>query len=236
MQLTTINGKYEIILPDHRAARPDWYTETGWEKIRLESMRESIKPGDVVYYIGSEEAEMAALCQMWGAKVVMVEPNPKVWPNALAIWNANGMETPLGYFVGFASNETNLNPRKLDFKVGDKDGWPLCAYGEVISNHGFRELKHQTDATPQIKIDDMPFPPPTMISIDVEGSEWFVLKGAEQTLLKHRPIIFLSGHPEFMALMFGEYLTDVRNWVKDRGYKEELLCYDHEVHFKYTPV
>jgi hypothetical protein len=30
-----VNGEFEIILPKHRADRPDWYQEHGWEKPRL---------------------------------------------------------------------------------------------------------------------------------------------------------------------------------------------------------
>ena len=26
-----INGEFEIMLPEHRAARPDWYQDHGWE-------------------------------------------------------------------------------------------------------------------------------------------------------------------------------------------------------------
>ncbi|OOQ58067.1 FkbM family methyltransferase [Mucilaginibacter pedocola] len=51
--------------------------------------------------------------------------------------------------------------------------------------------------------------PPDVIKIDVEGAELFVLKGAENTILKHRPAILL------------EYSE---NTSTDAGYaKEELL-------------
>ncbi len=33
-----INGKFDIILPKHRADRPEWYTDNGWKKKRLEHM------------------------------------------------------------------------------------------------------------------------------------------------------------------------------------------------------
>ena len=46
-----INGEFEIVLPKHRADRPDWYQPHGWEKPRLKSMHENIGKGDVVYYL-----------------------------------------------------------------------------------------------------------------------------------------------------------------------------------------
>ena len=79
----TLNGEWEMFLPKHRADRPEWYTDKGWEKLRLKSMHEGLGEGDVMYYVGAEEGEMAALCQMWGAEVVLFEPNPKIHTSLL---------------------------------------------------------------------------------------------------------------------------------------------------------
>ena len=74
---------------------------------------------------------------------------------------------------------------------------------------------------------------PDMISIDVEGSEWMVLRGAVKTLEDHHPRIYLSLHPEFLYEIYKEYGFDLRNWVKNLGYKETILDYQHEVHIMY---
>jgi hypothetical protein len=95
-----LNGSYRIVLPKHRADRPQWHSPEGWERERLEALRHEIRRQlsaeiqPVVYYAGAEEGEMAALCQMWGAKVVLFEPNQKVWPNIRAIWEANDLDRP----------------------------------------------------------------------------------------------------------------------------------------------
>lgn len=236
-----LNGKYNIILPEHRAKRAEWYQPAGWEKIRLEAMRGCIsgqitlhdklgKPSPVVYYVGAEEGEMPALCQMWGAEVVMFEPNPRVWPNIKAIWDANKLQKPDRMFVGFASNVS-------DQPYNGTDAWPKCAYGDVIGDHGFMNLSEIDHATTgQWKIDTIVEDgglPPTLLTMDVEGSEWEVLRGAEATLRKYKPDIFLSLHPEFMYEMYHEYAFDCRNWIKALGYKETLLDYQHEVHLHY---
>jgi hypothetical protein len=75
--------------------------------------------------------------------------------------------------------------------------------------------------------------PPTAISLDVEGSEWRVLGGAERVLREHKPKIWLSGHPEFMMMYWKEYLYDLRQFIKGIGYKETFLDYQHEVHLYY---
>lgn len=230
-----LNGEYKIILPEHRAVRPEWYTDAGWEKIRLAAMQKTIKAtkNSVVYYIGAEEGEMPALCQMWGAEVVMFEPNPRVWPNIKAIWDANKLPKPDRMFVGFASNVS-------DQPYNGTDSWPKCAYGDVIGDHGFMNLSEINHATTgQWRIDDIVNDGglvPTLLTMDVEGSEWEVLRGAEQTLREHHPDIYLSLHPEFMYEMYHEYGFDCRNWIKALGYKETILDYQHEVHFVYEAL
>lgn len=225
-----LNGEFEIILPKHRADRPEWYTEKGWEKKRLQSMHKNLGKDDTVYYVGAEEGEMPALCQMWGAKVVMFEPNDKVWPNIKAIWEANNLEMPLAVFSGFASNKTT-NPAPLIL-----GGFPESANGEVIHDHGFKEVEDNINL-PEIKIDDLvasgQVPPPTALTMDVEGSEWEVLQGAEETLKKYHPKIWLSLHPEFLFRKHDKYSFEVRRWLIDMGYTETLLDYQHEAHFFY---
>lgn len=227
---TKINGEYEIILPKHRADRPEWYTKTGWEKKRLASMRDNLGEGDIVFYVGSEEGEMPALCQMWGAKVVLFEPNDRVWPNTKVIYDANHLETPLAVFSGFAANQTSERAPLI------LNGWPESAFGEVIHDHGFKELRDPQNI-PQVKIDDLVEQHniiPTAISLDVEGSEWEVLRGAEQTMRQYHPKIWLSLHPEFLHEQYNEWGAELRRWLMDLGYKEELIDYPlHEVHLYY---
>lgn len=234
-----VNGRWPIKLPEHRAARPEWTSPEGWERKRLNSIYNWVtafninyntKP--IVYYVGAEEGDMCALIQMWGAEIVMFEPNPAVWPNVRAIWNANNLQAPLMSFPGFAANHTT------EGALGEAyaNAMPICADGEVISNHGFKNLCEADGTIPAIKIDALDglfMEPVHMISIDVEGAEWEVLRGAEETLRKYHPRIYLSLHPEFLYEIYKEYAGDLRHWIKQLGYKETLLDYQHECHFVY---
>lgn len=224
-----INGEYEIILPKHRADRPEWYTETGWEKKRLAHMKSTTKKGDVVYYIGAEEGDMCALLASWGTHLQMFEPNERVWPNIKAIWEANNLPFPV-LITGFASDESVGTPQ-IHTVMNLIDG-------EVIHDHGFKELRDPGEIA-QIKIDDYVHESriPDMISLDVEGSEGRVLRGAEQTLRKYHPRIYLSLHPEFLHEQYGEWGAELRRWIIDLGYKETLIDYPlHEVHLFYEAV
>lgn len=229
-----VNGRWEILLPEHRAARPAWLIENGgWERERLDHMHSTTKPGDKVLYVGAEESDMCALLQMWGASVFLVEPNEKVIPNAKAIWDANGLEMPAGVYVGFCGREDSDN-----WADGVSiDSWPECADGPVIGDHGFKELR-DPGGRPVVMIDtlvsELGFVP-DMVTMDVEGAEMWVLQGAEQTLKQHKPRLYISHHPEFGIDQYGVYSRDVRNWIIDRGYDESLLSYEHELHAVYEP-
>jgi len=230
MVKAVLNGKYDLVIPDHRAARPQWLPENGgWEARRTDALHHHIRKGDVVYYVGAEEGEFPALCQKWGAEVFLWEPNPKVWSNIRAIWEANDLDTPM-CFPGFASAETAT----LGVEPGRE--WPPSAYEDIIAAHGFKELHLEADNYPQLTIDDMfrlTGKAPKHIAFDVEGSEWQVLRGATDVLKKFKPILYASIHPEMMALHWGEWSRDFRNWLGDLGYQETILDYEHELHCLY---
>jgi FkbM family methyltransferase len=231
MKKVVVNGEFEITLPEHRAARPEWYEPHGWEKPRLKHMSENISSDDVMYYVGAEEGEFAALCQMWGAEVVLFEPNPKVWSHFPLLWSANDLDLPMVCIPGFASDKIN-NLSRIYYNE-----WPPEVNDVIEAAHGFKELYLEGDSYGQITIDscvyDHGIKPPTAISLDVEGSEWRVLGGAERVLREHKPKIWLSGHPEFMLQQWDESLYNLRQWIKGFGYTEILLDYQHEVHLYY---
>lgn len=239
---TKLNGKYELYLPEHRANREEWHNEKGWEKARLDSMHSMIGKGDVVYYVGTELAEFPALCALWGAKVVNFEPNLSAWPCIKQTFEANKVK-PLYNFMGFASDKTELEPKNPDERIKglweNKNGWPLASEGEIIEAHGFSELYQEADGLPQVKLDDMmelfSIPPPTVITFDCEGSDWQLMKGAEQILRKYKPKIWASIHPEMMFHQWGQYSRNFRDWIIDFGYDEQYLAYDHELHMYYSP-
>lgn len=58
---------------------------------------------------------------------------------------------------------------------------------------------------------------PEVIKIDVEGAELGVIAGAEQTLITHRPIVYLSVHPREIALAGGS-LDELMQLVNEVGY------------------
>ena len=68
-----------------------------------------------------------------------------------------------------------------------------------------------------ITIDSMNFTEVDIMKIDVEGYEPFVLQGAEQTILRDRPIIQTEISPEYLKRN-GHTVQDLAEWFYDRDY------------------
>ncbi len=271
MVQTEINGRWSLFLPEHRAARPEWVT--GWERERLDSMYEHLtrlvdatvdaegygKPGPrpVIIDVGVEEGDLTALYSKWGCDVVLVEPNPAVWPNVRAIWNANGLRLPLSGWVGFAGDRDddlraphvrawlNAHTRVHD-PAPDDDGWPLCAYGPVIGDHAFLHLAQHAHMVPQVTLDTLirdgsvagdPIKVDA-ITMDVEGSELRVLRGAYRILVEDRPLVWVSVHQDgqWMAENYPQDdLVSICGFMDALGYEYEPLATDHEHHAFFRP-
>ena len=262
---TRINDRWTLMLPEHRHGRLEWPV---WEKERLAAMHDVITAPvrvhgpnrplvdvlapHLVFDIGTEEGDFPALWASWGADVVLVEPNPKVWPNIRAIFQANDFEAHvLGAFVGFAGTEPRqgswgheaVQPGQAfstaDVKpdVREADGWPHCAHGEIIGDHGFLALPERPDV-PVTTVDLLAEQcgDPTVITIDVEGAELVVLRGAERVLTEAKPAVFLSVHlDEFWVEWHyeGDTPETIQTFMKSYGYEGRWLATDHEEHWEW---
>lgn len=235
MRDVLINKRWELSLPDHRDLGEWWDT---WEAERLASMHDELEEGDLVYYVGAEQGDMPALISSWGCDLVLVEPVARVWPNMRAAWEANDLTPPVASFCGFAGDDL-----KRCSQSDVWSHWPPEAGGDVTDVEGFAHLWERDDL-PVISLDALhdfiviaqsKRVVPDAISIDVEGSELEVLKGAEGILLLHRPIVWVSIHPDFMRDLYWSSPVEVHALMEDLGYTGELLADTHEQHWVFRP-
>lgn len=232
---TNINGRWQLRLPQHRAERREW---PYWEATRLAHMHMLLGGGkETVYDIGAEEGDFPGLWAGWGNDTVLFEPNDRVWANIRAIFETNSLRRPLACFEAFAGcqerGELNVWVPK------EKEGWPPAAYGPIIGDHGFCNLYERPEIA-SVTIDEVAgrlgIRPPTAITMDVEGAELQVLKGASSTLREWRPLVWVSIHPDFMAEMYPDDTPGrLLNFMHEHGYDFEHLCTDHEEHWFFAP-
>lgn len=240
-----INGNWDLILPRHRAERAEWHTDAGWERERLDSMHAHLEPGMTIIDVGAEEGDFPGLWASWGCRVALIEPKAETWSNIRAVWDGNRFLPPRAMFVGFASDVTDLHPADpylpaTGYHLGS--GWPACAYGEVIADHGFAHLSEQADSIPQTTLDDFAARSGFVVdavTIDVEGSELRVLHGAARILTVYRPHVWVSVHadrPWMEAQYSGVDVGDVTRLMESHGYRCEVLAEDHELHLYCAPT
>jgi FkbM family methyltransferase len=80
---------------------------------------------------------------------------------------------------------------------------------------------------PTIKIDDLKLPGCDLIHLDIEGYEYFALRGAIETIKQYKPIIVLEwlDHNN----QFDVTSDDILNWLTDLGYTEIAQIYHDKV-------
>lgn len=225
-----MNKRWTLKLPEHR--RDQWAVD--WERERLDAMYVAIRPGDVVLDVGAEQGDISALCASWGAKMILAEPSPGFWPNIKATFRANKLPDPILSFQGLIFNESK------SFHLADgyflNAGWPTAADGILNGREiGFTHV-NENPIMSRLTIDDLPLGDRLdIITMDIEGTEYEALLGAETTIQQFRPIIFLSIHPEFMWREHEHTVDDLLFMMHKWGYDGTFLAFDHEKHYMFKP-
>lgn len=229
-----VNGRWPLRLPDFRAVRYLAAGPAGWERERLASMWLNLDTSDVLLDVGAESGDMSALFSTWVDSIVLAEPNPDVWPNTRAIFDANNRPAPASHWVGFASDRTHSPVGSDPFGPG----WPACVDGPLAVPGTVRHLNEDTSTTPQTTIDDLTLRLPvlpTAVTMDVEGAELAALTGAARFLAEHRPLVWVSVHPAQLRQRFRARPVDVYALLEAHGYRVTHLADDHETHIFAEP-
>jgi FkbM family methyltransferase len=241
-----INGVWPLVLPDSSA--DEWIHNmknhrNTWEMPRLKALEGLIKVNHlantrrpIVMYIGAYKGDMAALLASWGADLVIMESTAAFWPLIKETWELNNLPEPVGFWSGLVGREPNI----FDSSTGlpGLTEWPTRMAPYEEGNVGFSHLAESANdpSFPTTTIDTFVKVTgivPDIITMDVEGSELEIMKGAIDTIEQHGPALMLSVHPEFMFHNHGTYERELHDLVRDRGYTGQWLDYDHEHHWLY---
>jgi len=226
---------YELWLNEPLAS---WDVFAKWELERVLSMRKHLIKGEILFDIGTE----SGWCNLVYAKIVgpenmvLVEPTPEFWHNIKALWQKNFLSTnPLGCYSGFFSDvTTDTHTSEL---VKPASIFPIDSNGPLIEKNAYKYIHTHADQIPQITLDkyvETTGNKPDALTIDVEGAELLVLKGAKNTLKNNNVKVWVSEHDDMAQRDYGVKPGKIAAFMKSLGYQREFLAKDHEVHAYYS--
>ena len=235
MNTVQVNGKWPLQVIGNKPL----LVAPGWETERFEAIYDLISPGTVVYDIGAEDGDFPALYGTWGAEVVLIEPSPFAWPQIRLHWETNVDHRPAGMFVGFATDQDVTVAAKYDDRM--RNGWPRCAFNPQRPEYGFWHVSDEFErkTTRHNRLDTLKeqfnWPTPDVLTIDVEGSEGLVLRGAAGILEVDRPQVLVSVHETYMKIQYGETVEQLWEFMAGLGYTGSVIAVDHETHVWFKP-
>lgn len=219
--------EYEVVMPSWLA---EWDIYGDWEVERFDSMRDNLKQGDILFDIGAEVGWQSIIyAQFVGpGNMVLIEPTREFWPNIMHTWHHNFKVDPLHCHSGLVSDKTTGD------YVLPKHKFPAEAEGELVDRLAYRYIHEHGLRMPQITIDDYcerTGITPDALTMDTEGAELRILKGAEQTLKANSLKVWVSIHPELGKQDYGDSAQDIHDFMKACGYSGTHLATDHEEHW-----
>jgi hypothetical protein len=159
--------------------------------------------------------------------MILVEPTAEYWPNIRHTWVRRfGDIWPLATYWGLLGPNTAGNP-----VVNDRL-FPVESIGDLSPARSYRYLHdNASGATPVLTLDYFGTIP-TAITMDVEGAELEVLKGAT-ALLETHPKLWVSVHPDLMERDYNTTPDELFAYLDRFGYTGTHLATDHEEHWMF---
>jgi FkbM family methyltransferase len=175
----------------------------------LDVMRKYLKPGTTLLDVGANIGLFSIEGAASGAKVIAVEAAPQHWQAIKASAAANGFEIDVApYAAGEADGEAVLS-----LPNGGNHG--MFTLGRVSST--------QTITVPVCRIDDIVGDMRIdFIKMDIEGSEYKALLGAETTIARSRPPILIELNERALKAC-GSSARQVKELLRQYGYEGWLI-------------
>jgi len=192
--------RFEIKLPQDKAV----WTGT-YEHEFTRAIIEHVRPGDICYDIGGYRGFMSGAMALSGAsKVVVFEPAPM---NLLALRRLCELNPALPISV-------------IPFALSDRNGlvrlkvMPDLSMGKLVGSPFQTGAAAVDEITVSVRtidglVEGGNIPLPNVVKIDVEGSEFDVLRGATKVIETSRPRIFLEAHSVALETICSRQLSQV---------------------------
>ena len=181
-----INGDEEIhVLPEHRYIHEDYETPV------YNYLKERVRPGDVILDVGAHVGIFTILLARWTGptgRVFAFEPTPVTFAALSEHLTLNGV----------AERVTPV-PCAVSDQPGTVNFYTISNSPENTLNQRHTSLGEATGIQVQVRtIDEFCAEKeitPALIKIDIEGFELHALRGARETIARHKPLLVIEMHP-----------------------------------------
>lgn len=173
----------------------------------MRRLADLVEPGCVAIDVGANHGLYTYLLARRCAAVYAFEPQPEC-ADTLEAW----AHPRVTLFRAGVSDE----PGELTLKVPLADGVPVtqCAtFGEL-------EGPREEIRVPVMRLDDLGFSGVAFVKIDTEGHEWHVLRGAEATIRRDRPVLLVEIDRELCG---DDGSAGTFEWLRGLGYHAYFL-------------
>jgi len=170
---------------------------------------------DIGANIGSNTIEYST----WAKNIFSFEPTPELYTQLQKNINLNICNSDQVRWHKDVSMTRQANISTFQKAVGNKPGE---VFMKTYNNNKGKNYVTNSKTTGDIEvevitIDSMNFTEVDIMKIDVEGYEPFVLQGAEQTILRDRPVIQTEISPEYLKRN-GYTVQALAEWFYERDY------------------
>ena len=184
------------------------------DQLIFDALKKYIVPNSIVLDLGANFGQMSILwskCQS-NVEVYAFEASKYVYDILKKNIHANSANVkPMNTLVGNESKK-NQSIQKSNLKE-------YSTYGNNKIEKSGNNDKRKTDTIDAIKVDDLNFDKKiSAMKIDVQGYDLEALKGAEQTILKHKMAIIFEYEEKF-ADEFNYTFNDFKEFIEKINYK-----------------
>jgi len=188
-----------------------------WEPETWDSMSNYLEKGggfvDVGAHVGYYSLKAAKIVGSQG-RVLAIEPNPDILPvlrkNIAANYDniitivpvaCSDSDTTLEFFSAYRANSGGSSLSRANAEH----------YGTTKATYHVpaRRLDAIIQENNILRVD--------IVKIDVEGAELTVLKGAQETLDRYHPVVYMELNEHLLNNM-GTTVAEIIRWLQDRGY------------------
>lgn len=191
-------------------------TEGKWDVDVEKLLRHYLKEGGVFLDIGANIGYFSLLASSLvgsSGKVIAIEPSLRALEIFTRNLRLNNYSNITLFSIGagdiselkslYLTTPNNIGAstlRKIEHPVG-KENIPVMRVGDLLETYNIS---------------------PKVVKIDVEGAEFSVLKGMENILKEHHPVVICELVEEYLQ-GFGVCMKDVLEWMEALGYRGYLV-------------